>query len=157
MNRQFIEQFIAKHEGRRSKVYSDSRGILTIGIGWNLEDKQSADICEHFGLNLDKLKSGEQCLSDEQIDQVYDYQVTQTISSASGLLVGFMAMPDNVQAVVVDMIFNLGLPRFSKFRDTIAALNRGGWKQAAIDAGQSLWAKQVPNRAKEDIALLEAA
>jgi hypothetical protein len=55
------------------------------------------------------------------------------------------------------MMFEMGLPRFSKFVSTIGQLKAGNWKLAAIDAGNSLWAKQVPHRAAEDIALLNAA
>lgn len=157
MDRAFIEQLITKHEGRRNRAYKDSLGILTIGIGWNLEDPDSIDICDHFELDLDALKNGEALLTNRQIDEVFDYQLTRTISDACSVLPGFMAMPDKVQAVVVDMLFQLGLPRYRKFVNMIAALRAGDWKQAAIDAAASLWAQQTPNRAADDIALLEAA
>ena len=105
MNRALIESLIQKHEGRRSKVYADSLGILTIGIGWNLEDPQSEDICEHFRLNLNQLKNGTETLTDGQIDSVFSYQVTRTISDAASILPNLMTMPDNVSAAVIDMMF----------------------------------------------------
>lgn len=157
MDRTFTEELITKHEGRRVRVYKDSLGILTIGIGWNLEDPQSVDICEHFGLDLDKLKTGQQVLTDPQIDQVFDYQVTQATSSAMSVLPNFATMPDKVQSVVIDIMFQLGLTRFKKFVGTIAAFKAGNWKGAAAHYLDSLLAKQTPNRAADNAAILEAA
>lgn len=157
MNRALIENLIEKHEGRRYKVYSDSRGILTIGVGFNLEDAGAKDICDRYGLDLDELKTGAVALTDPQIDEIFDFQLTAVISAATGIFPNFANMPDTVQAVVCDMIFNLGETRFSKFVSMIAVLKLGDWKQAAIDAGNSLWAKQVPHRAADDIALLNTA
>lgn len=157
MNRTLIEQLVTKHEGRRAAVYTDTAGKLTIGIGWNLDGAESQDICDHFGLDLEGLKHGCTTLTDAHIDEVFEYQLSEVIGQAMKLLPGFNAMPDTVQAVVCDMIFNLGEPDFAQFHATIAALNAGDWKTAAIHAGESLWAKQVPTRAKDDMQLLEAA
>lgn len=152
-----IAELIEKHEGRRKTVYKDSRGILTIGVGWNLEDSESDVIAGHFGLDLADLKAGTLSLTDDQINQVRDFQINEAILAAKRYFPNFNTMPANPQAVIVDMIFNLGETRFSKFVSTIAQLKAGNWKQAAIDAGNSLWAKQVPHRAADDIALLNAA
>lgn len=157
MDRAFIENLILKHEGKRNKVYTDTTGNPTAGIGWNLNDSDSQDICDHFGIDFEELKAGTVTLTDDQINQVFDYQLTIVIGEARGLFPAFDSMPNNVQAVIVDMSFNMGLPTFKQFKRMIAALNAGNWKQAALDAGQSLWAQQVPNRAKDDMELLNAA
>lgn len=157
MNWTLIENLIRKHEGVRNSVYTDSQGHLTIGIGWNLDDPDAAFMCSHFGLYLPDLRNGTMILSDAQIEEVFDYQVRSTISSAMKLLPNFLMMPDEVQAAVCDMVFNLGEPKFAQFHVMIAALSNGDWKGAAAAAGDSLWARQVPNRAKDDISILEAA
>lgn len=157
MDRAFIESLIVKHEGKRSSVYTDTTGNPTAGIGWNLNDPDSQDICDHFGIDLEELKAGTVTLTDDQINQVFDYQLTIVIGEARSLFPTFDTMPNNVQAVISDQIFNMGLPTFKQFKGEITALNAGNWKQAAIAAGQSLWAQQVPNRAKDDMELLNAA
>lgn len=157
MNEPFIQQLITKHEGRRAAVYLDSKGIPTIGIGFNLRDADAQDICDHFGISLPGLLDGTATLTDAQIDEIFDYQFHEAVSEAMTLFPTFMTMPDNVQAVIVDQVFNMGLPTFSQFHREIGAINAGNYKQAAIYAGQSLWAQQVPNRAADDIALLNAA
>jgi lysozyme len=157
MNRVLIEQLIEKHEGRRHSAYKDTLGNLTIGVGWNLDDADSETICEHFGLNLSDLRCGLATLTDSQINQVFDYQLTAAISVAMSIFPNFVNMPDAVQAVVCDLIFNMGETRFRKFVSTIAVLKAGDWKQAANDLTSSLWFHQVGHRATENVALLRAA
>jgi GH24 family phage-related lysozyme (muramidase) len=157
MDRALIENLIEKHEGRRHGVYKDTFGNLTIGVGWNLEDADSETICEHFGLRLSDLRCGLATLTDSQISQVFDYQVTAVISAAMSIFPNFVNMPDGVQAVVCDLIFNMGETRFRKFVSTIAVLKAGDWKQAANDLTSSLWFHQVGHRATEDVALLRSA
>jgi len=157
MDLALITKLIEKHEGRRKIVYKDTVGKLTIGVGWNLDDPDSDIIASHFGLNLADLKSGAATLTDDQINQVRDYQINEVVLAARRIFPNFDAMSPNPQAVIIDMIFDLGETRFSKFVSTIGQLKAGNWKQAAIDAGNSLWAKQVPRRAAEDVALLNAA
>lgn len=157
MDRIFIDTLIEKHEGRRTKVYADTVGKATIGVGWNLDDPSASLIASRFGLDLTELKNGTAALTDEQIDEIKDYQISAVISEAMSIFDNFMEMPDGVQAAIVDMLFNLGETRFAKFVSTIGQLKAGDYAQAAIDAGNSLWAKQVPNRAADDIKLLNEA
>lgn len=56
---------------------------------------------------------------------------------------------------LVDMLFNLGLPRFSEFLHTIAAVRAGEWIKAAAHAQQSLWYGQVGARAKRIVRELQ--
>lgn len=151
-----IEQLVQKHEGRRSVAYLDTMGNPTIGIGFNLNSSEAKDICDHYGLDLEKLKAGTETLTETQIDEIFDYQLTAVISQANSILPNFNAMPDGVQAVVCDLIFNLGITRFSKFVSTIGQLKAGNWKQAAGDLRSSLWFHQVKSRGTEDVAILES-
>lgn len=157
MDRIFIDTLIEKHEGRRATVYADTAGKATIGVGWNLDDPSAALIAFHFGLDLTELKNGTAALTDGEIDEIKDYQIGVVIRQAMSIFDNFMEMPDGVQAAIVDMLFNLGETRFTKFVSTIGQLKAGDYTQAGIEAGNSLWAKQVPNRAADDIKLLYEA
>jgi len=46
------------------------------------------------------------------------------------------------------MLYNLGRTRFVKFRRMIRAIDRGDWLQAAYEAQESDWYKQVGKRAE---------
>jgi lysozyme len=45
-------------------------------------------------------------------------------------------------------MFNLGRPRYSKFRKHIQAVMDGNWQESANQMRDSRWHKQVPNRAE---------
>jgi lysozyme len=51
------------------------------------------------------------------------------------------------------MMFNLGLPRFSRFKKMIRAIELGDWQSAADEMIDSKWYQQVTARARR----LEAA
>lgn len=157
MDQVFIENLIARHEGRRAAVYDDTEGVPTIGIGWNLLDADSQDICDHFGLDLSGLKDGTILLTNAQIDEVFDYQLNEAVSEAMVFFPNFVTMPNNVQAVIVDLLFNMGPTRFSQFHNTISALKSGNWTAAAAGLKASKWFTQVGGRAVEDCDLLLAA
>ena len=58
-------------------------------------------------------------------------------------------MPQEVQEVVLNMCYQLGITGVSKFRKAISALQEGEWQEAADEMLDSLWARQTPNRAEE--------
>ena len=60
----------------------------------------------------------------------------------------FNALNEVRQAVIVDMIFNMGLPRFQKFKKTIALIEQQAWQAAANEMLNSRWARQVGNRSQ---------
>ncbi len=59
-------------------------------------------------------------------------------------------------AVVLNMIFNMGLSRFSGFIKTIGYIENGQYFMAATEMLDSKWAKQVGKRARTLAKLMEA-
>jgi lysozyme len=154
MDRQKATDLIGKHEGRRSKAYTDSEGILTVGIGANLEDKTSRSRIAALGVNYDDVCTGDCELTDEHIDTLFSADLDVAIGDAENSLDDFGGLPEPAQLAVVDMVFQLGGPGFRKFKATIAALNARDFLRAADEMADSLWARQTPNRAAEDMALV---
>lgn len=109
-------------------------GRITIGIGRNLQDKGiSHDVAlmmlrEDIG---DSIKAAETILGKEFFNN--------------------LSAPK--QHGIVSMIFQLGPAGFAGFKNTIAAMNRGDWKDAGDLAKQSKWFKQTPERAGRVIAM----
>ena len=50
---------------------------------------------------------------------------------------------------MINLCFNLGLPRLKKFVKALAAMEAGNYEEAAIEFLDSRWAKQVGSRALE--------
>jgi lysozyme len=55
--------------------------------------------------------------------------------------------PDDVQRALVNMVYQLGVEGVAHFVLMLAALERGDREAAAVNALDSAWAKQTPERA----------
>ncbi len=119
---------IKKHEGFRSTVYECTEGYETIGYGFAIKDlKLDEDIAELI-------------LVRKLADLVA--RIKQTFPWTKDA-------PEEIQDVVVDMCYQLGVNGFSKFKKTIYLLETEQYEEASTEMLDSLWAKQTPNRAKE--------
>lgn len=112
-------------EGFRKFPYKDSVGKLTIGYGHNLDDK---------GVTKEQ---AEWLLRDDLAE------VVDVMADVSW----FRELDCVRQYVVLNMAFNLGVPKFYQFKKTIEAIRKGDWNVAADEMLDSKWATQVGGRA----------
>jgi len=117
---------LIKHEGLRLKPYRDSVGILSIGVGRNLDD---------VGISEDEAM----VLLGNDIIGVFD--------DLDRECQWWRQMSETRQLVLADMCFNLGISRLLGFKNTLAAMQEGRWDDAAKEMLDSKWAKQVGKRA----------
>jgi lysozyme len=136
---QLLHQLKA-HEGEvtnergRHVVYPDSLGINTIGYGRNVDEK---------GLSDDE---AEYLLKNDIAEAIY--QVSEELSSTWEML------SQNRKAVVVDMVFNMGLPRFKGFKKMIEALHAQDYYEAAAQMIDSKWFGQVGRRGERLVQMM---
>jgi lysozyme len=123
---QLVDQLII-HEGVELKPYKDTLGILTIGIGRNLEDR---------GISEDEARY--LCLNDIEI-------VERELASNFAIVDG---LDPARQLVIADMAFNLGVPRLRGFAKMWLAIEQGDYNAAAEEMLDSKWARQVGQRAQ---------
>jgi len=121
-----IYELIKKHEATRARMYKDSRGIETIGIGHNLRDKP---------------------ISNEAIEQIFQDDLYGVIGEVSQSFTWYTDLNEVRQAVILDMVFNMGLAGFKLFTKTIKFLANGEYTAASIEMMDSLWSSQVGSRA----------
>lgn len=126
-----VKAMIKRHEGYRGHIYIDTVGVPTGGYG-------------HAFLPGSTLPQ-------EIWDQILDHDYDQAVSDYVRL--GFTLDPIR-RAVVIDMLFNLGLTRFSKFVTTIEAIRAGDWEAAAQGMERSKWYQQVRIRAVELVKMM---
>jgi lysozyme len=103
------------------------QGNLTIGWGRNLE------------ANGIRLTEGDLFINNDIDDAVKD------VTARYGVWFDDLQPPR--QAVLVEMCFNLGLEKFSKFKRMIAAVARQDYDTAAVEMLASKWADDVGPRA----------
>jgi lysozyme len=118
---------IRLHEGERLKPYRCTAGKLTIGVGRNLDDR---------GITREESAM----LLDGDI-RLLEIELFRALPWAS-------ALDDVRQRVLLDMAFNLGLPGLLLFKRTLEAIRTGQYQQAATMMLDSLWARQVGQRAE---------
>ena len=127
------EEYITKHEGMKLKPYKDTVGKLTIGVGRNLDDN---------GIN-----------EDEAIYMLKN-DIKNTQQDLKSIFKDFNELPDNVKLALTDMMFNMGKTRFLEFHKMIKAVKDKNFKEAAKQAKDSKWCKQVKNRCEDNFNLL---
>lgn len=130
-----LKELIKKHEGLRLKPYRCSAGKLTIGYGRNLDDVGITEYEAEIMLDRDIA------------------QAKQNLFVVFGDLI--KSFSKNRYNALVDMMFNLGLPRFRGFKKMIKAIQKGDWDAASREAIDSKWADQVKLRAIENAMFLK--
>lgn len=87
---------ISNHEGKRLCVYKDSRGIPTIGIGYNLENPGARQALKNVGADYDSILSGKTCLTDSQVMQLFEPSYQSAVSGAQRDVSSFSDLCCNV-------------------------------------------------------------
>jgi GH24 family phage-related lysozyme (muramidase) len=152
-----ILSFIKKHEGVRPHVYPDSLGIPTVGIGFNLQRPDAKAIFNKLNLNYDGVLSGKTDLTNDQVKALFTECLQIAYKDVKQYMPGFDSLPRNIKLGLLDMSFNLGYTRLSKFIKTKELIQRGNYKNAAVELRNSKWAGQVGNRARNIINLFSSA
>jgi GH24 family phage-related lysozyme (muramidase) len=149
------ETRIAENEGKRAHVYTDTAGHPSVGIGFNLDRQGAKDAIQAVGADYDKVRAGQQDLTDDQISRLFEQDLNQAVGEASSLVSNFSSLDDPRQFVVVDMIFNLGSSGFGQFHHAIAAIQSQDWEAAGEAMTQSSWYSQVGHRAEKDVQMMK--
>ena len=145
-DKDLLMQKLVAHEGMRLDVYKDTLGINTIGIGRNLDDR---------GITKDELDwmdypSIEYVYSDGITEADAVYLAQNDVQIVEGELLRAHPCVEDLDAVrqlvLVDMAFNLGVPRLCKFKKMWAAIHENKFDVAAKEMLDSRWANQVKSR-----------
>ena len=123
-----FERQLVRHEGLRLKPYLDSVGKLTIGVGRNLDDNGITEPEAMYLLRGD--------ISRHEEELVQAFPIVRNLSRER-----FFCL--------LNMAFNLGIPRLKTFRNMWDAIHRQDWERAADEMLASRWAKQVGRRAMD--------
>ena len=123
-------------EGVKYEIYNDHLGYPTFGIGHLVKD----DDPEH-GMPVGTP------VSKERVAEAFDQDIETVLEDCCKLYSDFDDLPEEVQRIVANMMFNLGYPRLSAFRGMKAGVDARDWEAAADEMVDSRWYNQVPNRA----------
>ncbi|MGL5315319.1 MAG: cysteine peptidase family C39 domain-containing protein [Peptostreptococcaceae bacterium] len=131
---------LKRHEGFRDRPYRCPANKLTIGYGFNMESglfpKETVQRWMSNGITVGE---AEEVLKEEAIriyNKFMEYEWFQNLSPTRKI-------------AIVNMGFNMGTGGVMKFKNTINKMVSGDWEGAEKGILDSLYARQVPNRAKE--------
>ena len=127
---------LRKAEGYRGMPYEDTLGKPTIGVGTLLP------LTEDEAMLLAACRAGD---------------TRPELATALGRIgIDLAQMPHDLADALVDMAFQLGVPRAMGFRRMWAAIANEDWNEAADEALDSKWARQTPVRARHLATVLRA-
>lgn len=142
----FLDKLI-EHEGMVLDVYKDSLGIDTIGIGRNLKDRGiSKDELDYMDIpNMDAVYQHGISEADARYLAMNDIRIVEVELCRVHSCVEDL---DSVrQLILMDMAFNMGVPRLCKFKNMWNAIYEQNYEAASREMMDSRWARQVGRRA----------
>jgi len=116
---------LRRDEGVRLSPYEDTVGKLTIGVGRNLTDVG---------------------ISEEEADYLLANDIKRAHDGLSSYP-WYTALDPIRQAAITNMAFNLGLHGLLGFPHFLSAVAKQDWITAASELANSVWARQVGDRA----------
>ena len=140
MDIETLKEHIKKEEGFRNKVYLDHLGNRTIGYG-------------HLCLPNENWED-DKVYDSKELDKTFEYDFNIACQDAEKLIAKESVHPDAF-CVLIDMCFNMGSPRVSRFKKMLAALETQDYQTASKEMLDSKWATQVPNRARRLSEIME--
>ena len=146
MNKNEVFEQLKVDEGVKYEIYNDHLGYPTFGVG-HLVLKTDPEYGQPTGTAITK----------ERVAECFDNDLDTAISECHALYGQgtFDNLPDEVQGILVNMMFNMGRTRLSKFKKMNAGILEGDWVAAAVEGRDSRWHKQVTNRAERLMVRLE--
>ncbi|HET6453974.1 MAG TPA: lysozyme [Armatimonadota bacterium] len=129
-----IEALLMLHEAERLKPYRCPAGKLTIGVGRNIED---------IGITR---KESRYLLAND---------IARVMLELDGALPWWSRLSAVRRAVLMDMCFNVGMPRLKTFRKMLVALEAGDIPRTVAEMKDSKWYGDVGSRAVRLIRMME--
>ena len=145
MNIKQLREQLEIDEGVRYDIYLDHLGLPTFGIG-HLVTKTDPENGQMVGT----------AVSRERVAECFENDLDGVIKDCNKLYNKFEDLPEEVQQIIANMMFNMGRTRLSKFKGMKRGIDSYNWNQAADEMVDSRWYRQVTNRAQRLVERMRA-
>ena len=145
MNTEQLRNELEIDEGVKYEIYLDHLGLPTFGIG-HLVTENDPEHGQEVGTEV----------SEERVAEVFESDVQVTLDECQRLYSDFDELPEEVQLIIANMMFNMGRPRLSQFKMMKACVDDRDWPGAADQMMDSKWYRQVTNRADRLVTRMRA-
>lgn len=137
MNIDQLRMELEYDEGCKYEIYLDHLGLPTFGIG-HLVTEDDPENGQEVGTPVDEAR----------VVEVFEQDVQITIGECKKLYDDWDDLPEEVQLIIANMMFNMGRPRLSQFKGMKRGVDARDWNAAADEMVDSKWYQQVTNRAQ---------
>ena len=136
MNLERLLESVKKHEGYRNKVYLDTLGKRTVGVGHLCVEDFWEDDKEY---------------EEEFLMDILKKDLQEAIRGAKELMEehGCADIDERAEEILIEMVFQLGRTGVSKFRNMLQACREHDWNRMAAEMQDSRWFHQVGRRSLE--------
>lgn len=136
MNIDQLRMELEYDEGCKYEIYLDHLGLPTFGIG-HLVTEDDPEHGQEVGTPIEEAR----------VIEVFEKDVEVTIGECKKLYDDWDDLPEEVQLIIANMMFNMGRPRLSQFKGMKRGVDARDWNAAADEMVDSKWYRQVTNRA----------
>jgi lysozyme len=150
-------------EGVRLHPYYCTSKCLTIGVGRNLDDNPLTSDEVKYLMKRREHISAENLIADfwvngitmDEAHYLLENDMKRFDAELRRRIAWYGEAPEEVQGILLNMAFNMGVTRLLGFHATLPLIESGQYFQAGENLKVSLWAKQVKNRATRLIGRLQ--
>ena len=128
---------LVRDEGEILHAYQDEEGFWTIGVGTLIDARKGGGITR------------------EESRYLLENRIAIAEAQVRTKLPWTLHLDEVRRAVLENMAFNQGIEHVLGFHKMLAAMQAGDWKTAAAEGMNSLWAKEVGDRAHRLMTQLE--
>lgn len=142
-----IVQILDYEEGYKENPYIDTQGYPTVAGGIRIGPKGASLSSYTFSVPRNVGDVWQSTVAAQKLAQM------KTVPSIASALANCNAARSDI---LLSMAYNLGVNGLSAFKNTLAMISAGNFSGAADGMLNSLWAKQVPNRARRHAEVMRS-
>lgn len=139
MDRERIASDLKQDEGWRASAYQDSEGYLTIGYGFLVDERKNGHLPKEIG------------------DIWLNFLLDRLAASLRAAFPKWEQYPAGVQRALANMSYQMGTSGVLQFKNTLRLIDERRYEDAAVEALDSRWARQTPNRARRVVEWIRTA
>ena len=145
MDLEKLREELEEDEGCEYEIYKDHLHFPTFGIG-HLVIVSDPEYGQPLGTAVDK----------SRVIEAFESDIKTVISDCNMLYNDFEDLPEEAQRIIANMMFNMGYTRLSKFKGMKRGVDARDWASAANEMIDSVWYRQVTNRADRLVARMRS-
>jgi len=136
-------------EGLKLELYKDTEGYWTIGVGSLITKLQSKiEAIKIMDKILSRSTNGK--ITPKESEILFNKGIQNALRGIQSTTLSetYNMMDEPRRMALMNMVYQLGIAGVLGFRKMINHLNAGNYRAASLEALNSKWARQTPNRAR---------